>query len=270
MHKLRSPPVPSFKAPIYRAAAFVFSLSAALLLLWSAKQPSELPALHDASPGLASSLSPRHEASHPPPASPPPSRPVTAPSPPHTPPPAALHIVTYLDYVGPLACASLRSALSYGLPLVALGLRSSGESAQYAAVSDPKRRKIPAMRAFMADLADSDVVLFNDGTDMMYTPRSRDALEVFLRIEQPGVVLFGAERRDGAPAHPRGLRLAPGSLVQLRALSVRDRNCWPFMDGQIERKPGGRATCERLAQGNTRCGPGAGLRKPPLQAPDPT
>jgi hypothetical protein len=44
------------------------------------------------------------------------------------------------------------------------------------------------------DARDDDVVIFNDGFDVLYTPNSRKLVETFASIEKPNTVLFAAER----------------------------------------------------------------------------
>jgi len=152
-------------------------------------------------------------------------------APPPTPakgaPPAAVFI-TFLDYFGPLACASLRNAAACGVPLRVVGpLPGSSETEK-----DPKRRKVAAVAKFLDDMAaagadDRTLVFFSDGTDMLYAPDARAAAPA-----------IAAELLDAEEA-----RAAGASVV----LFGGERNCWPFMDGDRELRPGGRQTCARLA-----------------------
>lgn len=129
-----------------------------------------------------------------------------------------LYIVTYLDRLSADACASLRSALTHGIELTVLGLNNDSGT-NYGYILDAKRRKVPVMRDFLLQLCAEDVVVFVDGTDVMYNSRSKEALPTFLSLETPGMMLFGAER-----------------------------NCWPFMDGERELLPNGRNTCKNLSR----------------------
>lgn len=77
-----------------------------------------------------------------------------------------------------------------------------------------------ALRAFLRHFSNDTLLVFSDGTDVLYTPSARGRWTRLLRdflLHKPDSALFGAER-----------------------------NCWPMMDGERELQPGGREKCGRL------------------------
>lgn len=135
--------------------------------------------------------------------------------------PSAAVFVTYLDHVGDLACASVRSAAASRIQLAIVGLGGPASGAE----SDPKRRKVAAVREFLLAspaFANDTHIVFSDGTDVLYTHATRSfmaRMAIGLGVTAPRRVIFGAER-----------------------------NCWPFMDGERELQPGGRVFCSNIAR----------------------
>lgn len=150
---------------------------------------------------------------------------------------------TYLDRLGELACSSVRSAIANGVELAILacvprrrrysvlrlvfssqakrwrgvgrdnpshpGHRLNDGGAGFLHERDPKRRKVSALRAFLQHFSNDTLIVFSDGTDVLYTPTARGTWARLFRdfdLNKPNSVVFGAER-----------------------------NCWPMMDGARNR-----------------------------------
>ncbi len=97
--------------------------------------------------------------------------------------PPRLLVMTYMDSLSSLACASMRSAVNAGIELRILGL---DDPTRWAHIPMPVNRKVYAMESFLlhnTSAADDDtVLLFVDGFDVLYTAQSASILESFLKV----------------------------------------------------------------------------------------
>jgi hypothetical protein len=129
-------------------------------------------------------------------------------------------VVTYSDRVTAGLCLSMASAASQGFELHVLGI--SGQ--KFEDVDDPKLKKVYGMQNFMEDkdahaqisLDDEDILVFADAGDVVYVGSIDEALQSFHEIIGSG---------------------------HEQIVVAAERNCWPYMDGETERIPGGRILC---------------------------
>ena len=112
---------------------------------------------------------------------------------------------TFMDKVSNYGCASLRSAMMSGTNVTVFGLsdtlhRANGDRYHGFRYTGDKIKKVYIMHKYLellsasGDGRDDDIIVFNDGFDVLYTPNSFKLVETFKSIEKPNTALFAAER----------------------------------------------------------------------------
>jgi len=113
---------------------------------------------------------------------------------------------TFMDKLSNYGCASLRSAMMSGTNVTVFGLsstlhRANGDRYHGFGYKGDKIKKVFIMHKYLEllysskDYRDDDIILFNDGFDVLYTPSlGARFVEAFKSIEAPNTAIFAGER----------------------------------------------------------------------------
>lgn len=121
-----------------------------------------------------------------------------------------VYLFTFMDKVSNYGCASIRSAIMSYTNVTIFGLsdqlhRANGDRYHGFRFKGDKIKKVYIMHKFLEQLAEAkdaredDIIIFNDGFDVLYTPNSNKLVETFKSVEKPNTALFAAERTCWGP-----------------------------------------------------------------------
>lgn len=116
-----------------------------------------------------------------------------------------VYLFTFMDKMSNYGCASVRSAITSHTNVTVFGLsetlhRANGDRYHGFRYKGDKIKKVFIMHKYLeslqstGDSRDDDIIIFNDGFDVLYTPNSQNLVDSFQKIEKPNTVLFAAER----------------------------------------------------------------------------
>ena len=120
-----------------------------------------------------------------------------------------VHFITYLASVNSqFQCTSLRSAISRGIVLKVFGLKD-GEN-EIKGSSNPSLLLRHLKESETNSFVDDDIIVFNDGSNVLYRGTASDVERAFIKVEHADTVLFSAEKscwpgKGGCAEPPSGV-----------------------------------------------------------------
>ena len=123
---------------------------------------------------------------------------------------AEVYFTTYLSEIGsnPVQCSSIRSALTSGVELIILGNGEPGRVVDVKhfdiEVKVQQCAKKPYLLAeylekFSSTFKEDDIIVFNDGSDVLYSTNPQKLEEQFVKMEKNDTVIFSTERNCFPP-----------------------------------------------------------------------
>jgi hypothetical protein len=123
-----------------------------------------------------------------------------------------VHFVTYLTSVkSRFECSSLRSAISRGIILTVFGFKDGETEIKGPLSSNPSRLLRHFEESEANSFLDDDIIVFNDGSNVLYRGTASDVERAYLKVEQVNTVLFSAEKncwpgKGGCAEPPAGVK----------------------------------------------------------------
>lgn len=106
-----------------------------------------------------------------------------------------VHFITYLTAVNSrFQCSSLRSAVSRGIVLTVFGLKDGETEIMGPLSSNPSRLLRHFKELETNRFLDDDIIIFNDGSNVLYRGTAIDVERAYLKVEHVDTVLFSAEK----------------------------------------------------------------------------
>jgi hypothetical protein len=150
-----------------------------------------------------------------------------------------VHFITYLTSIkSRFECSSLRSAISRGIILTVFGLKDGETEIKGPLSTNPSRLLRHFDESEANSFLDDDIVVYNDGSNVLYRGTASDVERAYLKIEQVNTVLFSAEKAcwpgKGGCAEPHSSVKSSFKYAKTSGFIARYKTLIKFLEAWLE------------------------------------